>query len=1227
MKHKRPSTLLRNRALALLMAVFVTVQLTIPVYAEPYTEPLQQEGTVTETQDEVSQEQPEEAVDPALPTAYEDKETTEPEAAPAAVQPTVDPNTLMIPGYTRVTTANLETNRQYLIVSQDSKGKLYAFYPDAANADLSAGSAIEAQASKGCFVAALTVANGQVSAIHESDKKALSMNDLHFTVTRHNAKYTFRGSNDLYLALQSKAQGDRFLTKAPMNFTVTATGNGAFTLYSDGTRILDFNRNGDKNQFTNNGKVFETNFWGPSKNPRYNIYLYTKNDVVVVNKEGLKSVIEQAQKVDITKLSQDSAAAIQAALQEAIRVRDDAAATSDAVQTAEYNLNQVILAQEPKKEFLAEGAPQPGTTKEQPFPQDVAGIGNFRIPSIITLKDGTMVSAIDARWNHHFDGFNIDTMLSVSKDNGHTWNYSFPNFFNDSVNHHNEKSTAFIDPVLAQGKDGTLYLMVDLMPGGNWTRTLQKLSGYETVDGQRRMVLYTMLDGHTHDNYSYYVGDFQNGYAPVIAKGDADKTPVYYVNDHYYLYTAEKKPMYCRQLDSDKYVQQNVFFTNAALHTADAVFLWLITSQDGGETWSAPTILNPQVRDEVSNYVFYGVGPGAGISMENGMVLLPCYDHAPESASFVYTQDQGKTWKRSPSATDSAKNDISSESALVKIDEKTVRQFYRDSLNDLRYTDFTWNADTQTWTAGQPVKQPGVVKATQTQFSAIRYSREINGKPVILVSTATATTNPRRTNGKVYAFNLESDHSMTHIGTYQVTGPGVTYAYSSLTELQDGSIGLIYESHEKNPAAVTYLNLSMDDILQIQRQDVELSCGEQKTFPVKASDVVVSSDPSVVNGSISTENKQISIVNGAQGHHGTDVKFDGKLDPLSTSLFQFVGSNDTGIQITAKAADGTQVWVSTETNHYPSATTATTATLTENANGTFLIHTDASYLYFWRDNSKGKLATFDRVGNAKNTPACEFKLYRPAAAGEQSDLPGYVPVTKLDEVQDGGFYLIVAAVGKELYVLHPTVDQENLYAQSLKVDLKAEKINSVVPYQQATLTLTAQTAGTAEVQVGTKVYQVTVSHKVNETVWHYDNDPTHGHWHTCDGCMDKIDQAPHNFVDEVIADSTTTQMGTTRHTCETCGFYYDEQNIPVKPENPTDPSEPVQPGTPEGNHDSSIPSQPNHTESKPANPNPSQSTAPATGDTSPVALWITAAGIGLCGVVTLIVSKKRKKIN
>lgn len=114
--------------------------------------------------------------------------------------------------------------------------------------------------------------------------------------------------------------------------------------------------------------------------------------------------------------------------------------------------------------------PADGTTKKQPFAAGTAGSRYFRIPAMITLGDGTLLAAADARWDHTGDACGLDTIVSKSTDKGENWSYTFANYLGDYGNQMGEYATAFIDPVLAV--DGsTVYMLVDLHVGGHALNT------------------------------------------------------------------------------------------------------------------------------------------------------------------------------------------------------------------------------------------------------------------------------------------------------------------------------------------------------------------------------------------------------------------------------------------------------------------------------------------------------------------------------------------------------------------------------------------------------------------------------------------------------------------------------------------------------------------------------------------------------------------------------------
>ena len=62
-------------------------------------------------------------------------------------------------------------------------------------------------------------------------------------------------------------------------------------------------------------------------------------------------------------------------------------------------------------------------TQNQPFAERTAGSQYFRIPAFIVTQKGNLLAAADARYSTTGDGGGLDTIASVSTDNGKTWNY------------------------------------------------------------------------------------------------------------------------------------------------------------------------------------------------------------------------------------------------------------------------------------------------------------------------------------------------------------------------------------------------------------------------------------------------------------------------------------------------------------------------------------------------------------------------------------------------------------------------------------------------------------------------------------------------------------------------------------------------------------------------------------------------------------------------------------
>lgn len=113
------------------------------------------------------------------------------------------------------------------------------------------------------------------------------------------------------------------------------------------------------------------------------------------------------------------------------------------------------------------GAKPTGTTDDQPITNGILGSQKFRIPSMTTLADGSIVAGADVRWNHNADSAgNLDTVVTRSADDGDTWSWEVVNYFRDYADNSNREtnSASFIDSALVQGSDGTIYLLSDACP-------------------------------------------------------------------------------------------------------------------------------------------------------------------------------------------------------------------------------------------------------------------------------------------------------------------------------------------------------------------------------------------------------------------------------------------------------------------------------------------------------------------------------------------------------------------------------------------------------------------------------------------------------------------------------------------------------------------------------------------------------------------------------------------
>lgn len=430
--------------------------------------------------------------------------------------------------------------------------------------------------------------------------------------------------------------------------------------------------------------------------------------------------------------------------------------------------------------------PSDGTTSGKPFIKGTpTGCNSFRIPAMVTLSDGTIVAAADARWNTTYDGGGLDTIVARSSDNGATWNYTFANYLGDNGNEYNGSgSTAFIDPALAVTANNTIYMLCDLYPYGVALNGSGNTAPVATKGFNDDGKLLLSADG---SNYSYYLdGD-------TIYSSGENAVSGYTVDAYFNIYDTT----------TGAYVS-NLFFADSPYKVVRTGYLYLTTSTDKGATWSAPILLNLKTNSEMVCLV----GPGRGLVTSNGTIIFPVYSYNGSQESqrmgFIYSAD-GVNWTR----VDSSIN-WSSESAVVELTDGTLRFFYRNGTTNLCYVDYDW---TNGWTNNTTLSS--IDTNSNCQISAITYSKTYNGNQVILVSCPTGPSGngsdqsgaSYRLNGKIFAFSVDGNGNMTSLDSISVASQNSTnsFMYSCLTELSksannadSGDIAILFEDLEND---------------------------------------------------------------------------------------------------------------------------------------------------------------------------------------------------------------------------------------------------------------------------------------------------------------------------------------------------------------------------------------------------------------------------------------------
>lgn len=456
---------------------------------------------------------------------------------------------------------------------------------------------------------------------------------------------------------------------------------------------------------------------------------------------------------------------------------------------------------------------------------DSTGSNYFRIPVLYTLSNGRILSSIDARYGGTHDFLNkINIATSYSDDNGLTWTtpkltLAFDDFANAPLEWPREPQmrdlqisggATYIDSVIVEKTDHQVLMFADVMPAGvSFREATRSDSGYKEINGKAYLKLKKAGDT------GYYYTVRENG----IVYDDRTNQPTEYrVEDDFSItengnalkveqYSANFANNVKTEYKNGTMVNMTIFYKDALFKVVPTNYIAYITSEDAGESWSSPTLLPPILG--LNRNAPY-LGPGRGIiDSKTGRILITSY--TGKESVFIYSDDNGKTWEAKVVPLPS---NWSAEAQIVELSPGVLQTYMRTNNGKIAY--ITSKDSGNTW--GAPEYLDFVSNPSYgTQLSIINYSQKIDGKKAVILSTPNSPHGRRH--GQIFIGLIGEDQTIEWRYRHDVDFSQYGFSYSTLTELPNHDIGLMFEKfdswsrnelHMKN--VVPYISFSIADL-------------------------------------------------------------------------------------------------------------------------------------------------------------------------------------------------------------------------------------------------------------------------------------------------------------------------------------------------------------------------------------------------------------------------------
>lgn len=211
----------------------------------------------------------------------------------------------------------------------------------------------------------------------------------------------------------------------------------------------------------------------------------------------------------------------------------------------------------------------------------------------------------------------------------------------------------------------------------------------------------------------------------------------------------------------------------------------LVESRDDGLTWSAPYTITPQVKNPGWHLFFNG--PGNGIAMQDGKLVFAAQywnENKMPYSTIIYSDDHGQSWKggiNGPRYNTTESQVVETSPGVLMLNMRDNRGAYR-SIATTGNMGATWTEHATSYNALQdPVCMASLIRARVTVGG--------NQKNVLFFS------NPNTSSGRLH-ITIKASTDMGESWPLQQQleiDERQSYGYSSLTQMDDKHIGILYE--------------------------------------------------------------------------------------------------------------------------------------------------------------------------------------------------------------------------------------------------------------------------------------------------------------------------------------------------------------------------------------------------------------------------------------------------